>query len=396
MTAWFRKKPRLTPQGQYPPEITRAIHTMADDLAGKAKVEASHEPLVAFQPGQTGEAAFYAAPAIQEPIATASMTESSAAPSPFLVETAPLPAQGDQSPVESPIPVEEAALIDQMQELERSIPVPVQPLPEGAIPVTAHPLTFVERLKRHKRGIGIGIGIGILVLAGSGGFWYWWQSRMKETTPMISETLIQETTPIVDVQVREPEPEAVQHYSPTQPNLLSFNTETVTAEMITTEFLQVARVIEQDTIRQPVEFLVRDQNYNPLAFSRFVYLLGLALPPELLSTLDEEFSLFVVLDQDRPRMGLVVKIRDKAAFQDAMNASETLLPKVMEPFYLDTTTAPKTNLVFRSGLYQEQLVRFVNIDPAMNLTLDYAVREQQWFLGTSQMTLRAMLDRSLP
>ncbi len=396
MSAWFSQKPRLTPHGQYPPEITRAIHTMADDLAGKAIPEVSHQPLVAFQPGQTGEAAFYAAPAIQEPVATASVPMSNEAPSPFLTEAAPGTVPPETVPVLPPPPSEEAMLLDQMQALEQSIPVAVKPYAADALPPSGRAPSLWERIKQAKSKLGIGLGIGVLVLSVGFGGWYWWQSRGQSAKPIVSEAPIQETAPVAELKVQEPLPQPPQAYSATQPNLFSFNTETVTAESISIEFLKVARAIEQEALRQPIEFLVRDQNYNPLAFSRFAYLLGLTLPADLLTTLDEPFSLYFYLDQDRPRMGLAVTIRDKAAFQQMITTTEALLPKIFEPLYLDKTTAPKTDLAFRSGLYREQLVRFVNIDAAMNLTFDYAVREQLWIIGTSQATLRALLDRQNP
>ncbi|NTV55650.1 MAG: hypothetical protein HGA16_04075, partial [Candidatus Moranbacteria bacterium] len=37
----------------------------------------------------------------------------------------------------------------------------------------------------------------------------------------------------------------------------------------------------------PVQFLIRDMNNNPIAFSRFAYLLGLKLPEEVLANLNE-------------------------------------------------------------------------------------------------------------
>jgi hypothetical protein len=91
-------------------------------------------------------------------------------------------------------------------------------------------------------------------------------------------------------------------------------------------------------------------------------------------------------------MGLKLTIKDKLTFTTALKTAETTLPRTIEPFFLDKTTAPKSGLVFRSSVYQDQPVRYVNIDGPMNLSVDYAVREAHWFIGTSQKTLRALLD----
>lgn len=399
MTAWFSKKPRLTPRSQFPPEIVRAIHTMADDMAGTPKPEnVPSEPLVAFQPGQNGEAAFYAAPEIRGSESVASSPAgASVETSPFLSD-APLP------------PVEEEAIVPQNTD---SIAFPTPPstreelaaafLPnqEESTEISINSLEENTSLgessslqggwAQYKKWVFLGLGIVVFLIL-LGGAWYWWQSRPKVTVPTTSTGVVKETPPTIDITVKEEKP-TVTHYSATQPNLLSFDTETVTADSMTTEFLKIALAIKEDNLRQPVEFLIRDQNYNPLAFSRFVYLLNLNLPTDFLSTLDENFSLFFYLDQDRPRIGLKVAIKDKEAFTTALKKGEITLPRTLEPLFLDKTTAPKTGLTFRSSLYQEQPIRYANVDETMNLSIDYAVRENNWFIGTSQKTLRALLDQ---
>ncbi len=114
-----------------------------------------------------------------------------------------------------------------------------------------------------------------------------------------------------------------------------------------------------------------------------------------MNALDENFSIFFFLDGTEPRMGLQVTIKEKEAFTTALSTAEGTLPKTLEPFFLDKTTAPKTGLVFRSGVYQEQPVRYTNVDPAMNLSVDYAMRGHIWLMGTSQNTLRMLLDQEM-
>lgn len=404
MAAWFSKKPRLTPRSQFPPEIVRAIHTMADDMAGKEKPEVvSTERLVAFQPGQTGGAAFYTAPAIQEATVPENLPlpEASLEASPFLSDTSS-PATAPTDPALSPLPQsspldEETVLLNQMRELEAATPVAVNRLAEEETAEVGAPeggISLRERLWQYKKWIFLGFGI-ILCLSLAFFGWYWWQSRTEDAVPVISEgTVKEEPAPKLEIKVEEEKTPTLPHYITTQPNLLSFDTETVSANDITTEFLKIALSIKQDNLRQPVEFLVRDQKYNPLAFSRFAYLLGLNLPPEFLNTLDESFSLFFFLDGTEPRMGVRVTIKEKETFTSTLTTLESSLPKALEPFFLDKTTAPKSGLTFRSGVYQEQPVRFVNVDTAMNLSVDYAVRGNEWLIGTSQNTLRALLDRA--
>lgn len=385
MAAWFDKKPRLTPRSQYPPEVLRGIHTMENDLRGEAVPVTSSEPLVAFEPTEATQGApFYADPSILTP---ASNEQSSSEGvniqlnSPFLVDT-PSPDQ----PVPSTPPETENVL-----ELNTSDQGNVAiNQDEVALSPSGKPFDLKDWSRMHKRGL-LGSLLGIVVLGALGGGVWWWLARTPMTEPVISEGTVEKPMPL-PTPTPEPKPEAV-HYVTTQPNLISFDTETVTAEAMKTEFLKIALSVKQDNLQGPVKFLIRDQNYNPLAFSRFAYLLGLGLTPEIIANLDEDFSLFFLLDGERVRTGLILTIKNSEPFLVALSRDEQSLPKALEPLFLDMTTAPKTGLTFRSGLYREQPVRYANIDQVANISIDSAVRGNEWLIGTSQNTLRALLDR---
>lgn len=441
MAAWFKTKSKLASATAPQSDVSRAIHTMQDDIAGHAPVESvASDPLVAFQPEQAEVSVpFYAAQAIMPSGGEGGgvSTEPSATASPFLMETpsaleAPAPPdlplgvaspEGETQPapalVAEPVapstPVAAPPATLPVADIVPPVaPLPVEPTPPSlstpppseapaSIPLKTggeinptSPQALLKNLFMTYRFWLIGIVSGIVILALLWSGWQWYRGESK-TEPTIAEGTI-ETPPTPAPAPAEPTPApeepAYPHYSVDQPNLIAFDTETVTAPAMTTELLQIALSIQKDNLRQPAEFLVRDQKFNPLAFARFAYLLNLGFSSEILAALDEEFSLYFVMDQVRPRLGLVVRIKNMEAFTTALQTGEADLPKVLEPLYLDTTTAPKTGLVFRSGLYRDQPLRFANVDSSLNLSIDYAVRGAAWYIGTSQNTLRALLDRS--
>lgn len=388
MAALFSKKPKLTPRSQYPMEILQAIHTMENDLRGETVSEpVTRDPLVAFQPEAAAQGApFYADPSIlnQE---TSSVSNTAEAPStsPFLVdspETGQIQSEAYLPPQE---PVETESILEIAPDDAQNVPTHLESeenqLATGKLS---------EKLYRWRFVIG-GILVGTVLLGI--GMW-WWLHHTPVVPQVMLEGNIAEPAPApASTIVSTPQP-TESHYLTTQPNLLSLDTETVTAESIRTEFLKIALSIKQDNLQGPIAFLVRDQNYNPLAFSRLAYLLKLGLPADLLASLDEEYSLYFVLDGNYVRTGLALSIKESESFRVALDQSETILPKSLEPFFLDMTTAPKSGLTFRSGLYREQPVRYANIDQVMQLSIDYAIRGNQWLIGTSQNALRALLDRS--
>lgn len=392
MLAWLKQKPRLAPRGQYPPEIVEAIHTMADDISGEttpSKKRAQAEPLVAFQPGQGDNASFYAAPEIQK----ASIETVPSTPSPFLDMTGPETAP-DAVDIPGAVAGEGENIEPAPSELSEVVPTRLADEEYITPDAESEPSKFLRWWQTSKKWVIFGTGIIALLSGSATAWWYWQKTHIPVTPPVVGTGEVGAQPPEITIEAMPSGNQgADEHYTPSQPNLLSFDTESVTKEVIATEFLKIARSIEQDGLREPVEFLVRDQNYNPLAFARFAYLFQLDLPSELLNTLDEDFSLYFYLDQDRPRIGLAVRIKDKEAFLVTNKANEAALPRVLSPLFLDTTTAPRTGLSFRSSLYQEQPIRYVNVDRDMNLSIDYAVREQMWLIGTSQNTLRVMLDQ---
>ncbi len=241
----------------------------------------------------------------------------------------------------------------------------------------------------------IGVGGAVIVTAILWFAWQWYREAALRK-PIVAEGTVLAPEPAPAPQpAPAPTPEAP-HYTTDQPNLLTFDTETATAQSMMTELLRIGMTIREDNLQEPVEFSIRDQKFNPLAFVRFAYLLNLSLTPEMLVALDEDFSLYYVLDQGRPRLGLSVKIKDPAGFNQAIAAAEPTLPKALEAVFLDVTTAPKTGAQFRAGLYRDQPLRFANVDSTVNLSIDYAVRGDRWVVGTSQLALRSILDRVAP
>lgn len=381
MSAWFKTKPKLTPRSQYPVEILRAIHTMENDVRGESMPMAQvADPLVAFQHQAAAQGApFYADPSIlptAQPVESQPTMSFQTAASPFLTNA---PSQVLADPALSE-PIETETVLELGQDAPQSVALRQEETPEGVFDLK----TWVVRYR-------FVLGGTIILLFLIGGVVWWWLHRTPEPVQVSLVGAVTESAPTPTPRPEVSKPEVI-HYSTSQPNLLSFDTETVTTSSIKTELLKTALTVKQDNLQGPIEFLVRDQNYNPLAFSRLAYLLGASFSADLLAALDENYSLFFVLDGNWVRIGLKLAVKNHEAFVVAQSRDEASLPQALEPFFLDMTTAPKTDLTFHSGLYRGQPVRYANIDPAINLSIDSAVRGNTWFIGTSQNTLRTLLD----
>ncbi|MFZ2299695.1 MAG: hypothetical protein WAW00_01000 [Candidatus Moraniibacteriota bacterium] len=253
-------------------------------------------------------------------------------------------------------------------------------VPEGAL--------TINEPKKSRKWLIAGILSVIIILFVSGGAWYFFSDTLRglwETAPVPEAAEQSDVTP--EIPAPKPLP-----FSLDTPNYLPINTEVVSPEDIRKTFSQAADRIRTAGIASPVEFLVTDQNNNPLAFSRFAFLLGLDLDPELLALIDETFALYAYDDAGRARLGLVLTLTDTPAAATAITKTETGLPYALQPLILETELAVSRSLVFRTSAYDRFSVRFANIDSIRAVSLDYVLDENRWYVGTSKDTLRAMLD----
>lgn len=223
----------------------------------------------------------------------------------------------------------------------------------------------------------------VLVIGGGGAAWYF--LRYVPAHSVISEALPADE-PAVEAPVVSDLP-----YALDKPNYLSFDVETITASELQ-EMLRVAgERMKVAQMTRPVEFLVTDKNNNPIALSRFVYLMKLTLPEPLMATLGNDFSIFVYNDKETTSLGLELAFTDVGVGGSVVKQKEATLPVAFRPFLYTSVTVPQ-KAIFRSGVYNTETVRFVNLDTLGNISFDYVIRGNRWFIGTSKDTLRAILD----
>lgn len=380
------------------------VRTMADDLSGKESpmiTQKKEEKLVGFDPEAAKTSApFYAAPGVD----TAEAPSSGNRKSPFLEsaesaepqkvvmkESAPAPENLPLPPMkESEVKTKTLPTPQSSSNLNISLGNEARPL-EGVIPSRLETLSGLKSAAPSKKVKLILLGVALLaVLLTIAGLSYWFIFKKETAIPgEMANTPIAPSLPIPPTA-----PDSPAKYQSDQPNILSFDTETVTPGEIKSALLQAGQAIAEEGLSEPIEFLIRDQKLNPLAFSRFAYLAKLEFPGSLLETLDESFSIYLYTDAGRPRTVLLVYAKNQEAFALELEKNEGLIPPAIEPLFLDMTTAPKTNLVFRDGSHLERPVRFTNVDSSMGLSVDYAVRGRQWLIGTSKNSLRAVLDKT--
>lgn len=267
---------------------------------------------------------------------------------------------------------------------------PVKGAPVFLTEQSPGPVFFSESGTDKKNLIAMTLGVTILVtLLGGGIVWYFTQST-KQGAGDVSSSVPEETVTI-QTTIGGSGTEKQLPFSADTPNYLMVDIETVTAESFRQQLDQSGALITAAQMTRPVEFLLTDKNNNPIAFSRFAYLMKLALPGDLLAAFGESFSIFLYSDQGKARVGLALSLSD-AAGEKLVTQKERIFPYIFRSLFFPGMTVPRES-VFRSGVHNAEKIRFVNIDETQGLSFDFVLHSNEWLIGTSKDTLRAMLDQ---
>lgn len=184
-------------------------------------------------------------------------------------------------------------------------------------------------------------------------------------------------------------------FSLDSPNYLPLNVETVSADDIQMRIQKTGDKMKNAGITKPVEFLITDQTNTPIAFSRFVVLSGMKFPDEIVSIADEKFSLFIYEDQEMTRVGLRVSLKQGDTAGAVFKKAEANFPFAMQSMFFKKNIPPLKKVLFKEGLYRDIAVRYSNIPGTDTLSIDYAISNGFWYIGTSKDTVRGMLDQKI-
>ena len=393
------------PVSLLPPEVLASVHTMQDDIDGKAP--SSQKSTGSVLPGTENASPFVfsASPAMKNmtpvnengltsPITITSTDSSEAIPdskdsSPFLSSS---PEQA-VPPMELPVAPMESKPAESGFSKERPAGNPSF-VSENVTLGADQPSYFPESDPQKKKGIFIvGVILLILALLAGGVFAYFSFFAKKTDVPLPAvEMPTQETMETSPVSGAPVDGTSTGPFTFSSPNYLSIDVETVTTEQLRTILLEKQALLDgsggTDTV---VEFFITDRSNNPIAFVRFATLMGIPLPQAVMNELDESFSLYLYNDNHTPRVGFALSMKNKDALKAAVKKDESAIAFALQSVYFDPSVKQITAGTFKDGSYKTYETRYFNIGSS-GLSNDYTFTEKHWVIGTSQNTLRKILD----
>ena len=397
----FSKKPGKT-SVVIPPEIAARISVMSDHMTEASTpvsegalresappiplgaTEVPHGPFSAEDPGLASAPTASVQPVSQE----------SAESSPFLQTLAPealLVEQKIKPQVESPLFLTEKKQTEQFgfgQAQSFSQGLATSGVLKNEKEQKSVVFKDVARAPSHKSGWVLGIFLILLLSALGGAYYYFYVYSTKLGGPSDHA----DPQPMQPVSVIPNDEKPAFEFSLVSPNYLSVNVETISAEELRSQLESIGTKMQSANISTPIEFLVTDQTNTPIAFSRFVVLAGIKLPESVVSMTEEGFSLFLFNDQERVRVGLRVSLEENRTIGETMKKVEGGFPSIFQNLLLGSKAALQKKYVYKESVYDGMKIRYVNMSETDLLSFDYTLEGNDWFIGTSKNTLRAILD----
>lgn len=228
-----------------------------------------------------------------------------------------------------------------------------------------------------------------------GGGYYFWVTRIKNSSDIAHQ-------PIEDPSVNETtdtQPEIVAPtlpvFSETQPNFLSLDIQNASPATLQENLKKIAsEVVGMKTIKS-IEFIITDQLNNPVNFADFTKKFGILLPPSILSQLTGSFSLYAYNDNSYPHFGFSASVKNNSTLKTAMIQEEGNLLNTFSPLFMTPNYDLKNATSFQSSLYKGTEIRYVNIPSAEAMSIDYSTSDNRLIIGTSKLTMRAIIDHYL-
>lgn len=226
--------------------------------------------------------------------------------------------------------------------------------------------------------------IALILFLIAGGY-YFWMNRDNYGDIVEKFDLISKISP-------EPV-ETMPSFSETNPNNLSLDVDNSTKINLPSALREYVDKIAEQQIVTPVAFIIKDSTNAPVPFSVFAEKSGIVLGKEIMNQLGDDFTVFIYNDGQYTRLGLSVSATSEDRLKEILQKEEMRLIAGLQPLFMDVP--PKeAGTKFGTGNFNGITVHYFTINAVEGMSLDYAVTGGQLVIGTSKMTLRAILDRS--
>ncbi|KKP68902.1 MAG: hypothetical protein UR66_C0003G0167 [Candidatus Moranbacteria bacterium GW2011_GWE1_35_17] len=143
-----------------------------------------------------------------------------------------------------------------------------------------------------------------------------------------------------------------------------------------------------------LEFLVVDKNNKPILFKNFIDNFKIYLSPNVVNNLSpDNFSLFLYKNKDIKRVSVVVGTKNKDLLKTNLVKNERTLVKNIEALFTYAKPENISASKFGESNYNGNIIRYVNLNKSLDLSLDYAVVGDYLMVATNKESGRLIIDK---
>ena len=212
----------------------------------------------------------------------------------------------------------------------------------------------------------------VVAIIGLGVYYFFLSNKRIVQAPV--ETPV--TTPPVEAPappVETPIAIPVEKYSNITPNYLSFDPANETLTDLNKTLASIAAELKNKNPQSIYEFFVVDSNNNPVVLPIFAAATKFNLPPTLLKSLGETFSIFFYNDAGNIRLAIATTIKDKKTVAAEMLKKEATLVSDTAFLFIEPSATKNPVIKFSTGNYNGLPVRYFNFD--LSLSVDYILSD---------------------
>lgn len=242
----------------------------------------------------------------------------------------------------------------------------------------------------------------ILLLVGAGGY-YFWMIRGADDKAV---QLVEDNSAVADNETIEQTSTDVDGPKPITDDSSSVNSQfsdktnfLVVAENEMTQ-LGIKAVIERKFAEMnnysgtQLEFLVVDKDNKPIAFKEFADIFGLSLAVDINNNLEmDNFSLFLYKKDNVKRISLALSVKDGDMLKNGLLKNEKTLLNDLGVLFVYEQPKDLSGAQFKESKYGSNSVRYVNLNKAMDLSLDYSISGNYLILATNKDSGRLIMDK---
>ncbi|HFC76925.1 MAG TPA: hypothetical protein ENJ27_01710 [Candidatus Moranbacteria bacterium] len=146
-----------------------------------------------------------------------------------------------------------------------------------------------------------------------------------------------------------------------------------------------------------LEFVIVDKDNVEMLFTEFSNALELSLTPDITKNLTDKFSIFLYKDtEDHRRMSIVVGVSNKELLVAGIGANSKDLVKEITPLFLNNSiSSEKEASGFNTSTYKNINIRYNNLGENSDLSIDYAIIDNNFMIATSKQVGRLIIDKLL-